>query len=107
LAAIDEGEIRDLHLDVHRKQPRDELVEVAPVLLAPLHQTLHPARMRKEAEKRGRDPNQWFNNVELVTAEKIGMETTTYVRNVYKYYVAYKLALDVQEAQRKARATVK
>lgn len=65
------------------------------------------ARMRKEAEKRGLDPNQWFNNVELVTAEKIGMEPTTYVRNIYKYYVAYKLALDVLEAQQKARATVK
>jgi membrane-bound lytic murein transglycosylase MltF len=65
------------------------------------------ARMRREAEKRGLDDNQWFNNVELLTAEKIGMETTTYVRNIYKYYVAYKLAIDVQEAQQKARATVK
>jgi membrane-bound lytic murein transglycosylase MltF len=61
------------------------------------------ARMRKEAEKRGLDPNKWFNNVELVTAEKIGMETTTYVRNIYKYYVAYKLMLDVEEARKKAR----
>jgi len=26
--------------------------------------------------------------VEVVTAEKIGIETTTYVRNIYKYYVA-------------------
>jgi membrane-bound lytic murein transglycosylase MltF len=60
------------------------------------------ARMRKEAAKRGLDPDQWFNNVELVTAEKIGSETTTYVRNIYKYYVAYKLMLDVEEAQRKA-----
>jgi membrane-bound lytic murein transglycosylase MltF len=61
------------------------------------------ARMRKEAAKRGLDDNRWFNNVELVTAEKIGMETTTYVRNIYKYYVAYKLMLDVEEARRKAR----
>ena len=61
------------------------------------------ARMRKEAEKRGLDPDKWFNNVELVTAEKIGIETTTYVRNIYKYYVAYKLMLDVEEAQKKAR----
>jgi membrane-bound lytic murein transglycosylase MltF len=61
------------------------------------------ARMRKEAEKRGLDPNKWFNNVELVTAEKIGMETTTYVRNIYKYYVAYKLMLDVEQARKKAR----
>jgi membrane-bound lytic murein transglycosylase MltF len=65
------------------------------------------ARMRKEAEKRNLDPNQWFNNVELVTAQKIGIETTTYVRNIYKYYAAYKLSLDAQEAQEKARAAVK
>lgn len=65
------------------------------------------ARMRKEAGKRGLNPNLWFNNVELVTAEKIGIETTTYVRNIYKYYVAYRLLLDVQQAQEKARASVK
>ena len=62
--------------------------------------------MRKEAAKRGLDPDKWFNNVELVVAEKIGMETTTYVRNIFKYYVAYKLTLDAQEAQRKARERV-
>ncbi len=64
-------------------------------------------RMRSEAEKRGLDSDVWFNNVELLTAEKIGIETTTYVRNIYKYYVAYKLLLDVREAQEKAKATVK
>ncbi|HET7096324.1 MAG TPA: transporter substrate-binding domain-containing protein [Casimicrobiaceae bacterium] len=64
-------------------------------------------RMRAEAEKRGLDPDLWFNNVELVTAEKIGIETTTYVRNIYKYYVAYKLLLEVKEAQEKAKAAVK
>src|SRR5262245_10730098 len=64
------------------------------------------ARMRKEAEKRGLDPDKWFNNVELVTAEKIGMETTTYVRNIYKYYAAYRLTLEAQDAQRKARESV-
>ena len=63
-------------------------------------------RMRKEARKRGLNPNAWFNNVELVTAEKIGMETTTYVRNIYKYYVAYRLLLDVQQAQEQARGKV-
>jgi membrane-bound lytic murein transglycosylase MltF len=64
------------------------------------------SRMRKEATKRGLDPDIWFNNVELVTAEKIGMETTTYVRNIFKYYVSYRLLLDVQEAQEKARSAV-
>jgi len=64
------------------------------------------SKMRKEAEKQGLDPNKWFNNVEIVTAQKIGMETTTYVRNIYKYYVAYKLLLEAQEVQRKAREQV-
>jgi membrane-bound lytic murein transglycosylase MltF len=64
------------------------------------------SRMRKEAEKRGLDPDKWFDNVEIVTAEKIGMETTTYVRNIYKYYAAYRLTLEAEEAARKAREAV-
>jgi membrane-bound lytic murein transglycosylase MltF len=65
------------------------------------------ARMRAEAAKRGFDPNKWFNNVEVVTAEKIGMETTTYVRNIYKYYVSYRLMTEAHDAVQKARGTVK
>jgi len=64
------------------------------------------SKMRKEAEKRGLEPDLWFNNVEIVTARKIGLETTTYVRNIYKYYVAYRLQLDAMEATRKAREQV-
>jgi len=64
------------------------------------------SKMRKEAEKRGLDQDKWFNNVEVITAERIGMETTTYVRNIYKYYVAYKLTMEAQEAQRGARDSV-
>jgi membrane-bound lytic murein transglycosylase MltF len=64
------------------------------------------AKMRKEAEKRGLDPNRWFNNVELVTAEKIGIETTTYVRNIYKYYTSYKLTLEAAQEREKAREQV-
>ena len=63
--------------------------------------------MRKQAAKRGLNPNKWFNNVEIVTAGKIGIETTTYVRNIYKYFVAYKLMVDLEEAQKKAREVVK
>jgi membrane-bound lytic murein transglycosylase MltF len=65
------------------------------------------ARIRKEAAKRGFDPQKWFNNVEVVTAAKIGIETTTYVRNIYKYYIAYKLMLDVEEMKKKALEGVK
>jgi len=64
------------------------------------------SKMRKEAEKRGLDPNKWFNHVERVVAERIGTETTTYVRNIYKYYVAYKLTVEAQESTRKARETL-
>jgi membrane-bound lytic murein transglycosylase MltF len=64
------------------------------------------SQMRKEAQKRGLDPDKWFNNVEIVTAEKVGIETTTYVRNIYKYYSAYKLMLDVRDEQQKAREQV-
>jgi membrane-bound lytic murein transglycosylase MltF len=61
------------------------------------------SKMRKLAEERGLDPSKWFNNVEVVTAERIGIETTTYVRNIYKYYAAYRLMLEVMAKQRKAR----
>jgi membrane-bound lytic murein transglycosylase MltF len=64
------------------------------------------SRMRGEAAKSGLDPDKWFDSVEIVVARRIGVETTTYVRNIYKYYVAYKLALDAQEAARKAREQV-
>jgi len=63
-------------------------------------------KMRAAAAERGLDDNKWFNNVELVTAEKIGIETTTYVRNIYKYFVAYRLMTDVEQMQRKAREGV-
>jgi membrane-bound lytic murein transglycosylase MltF len=61
------------------------------------------ARMRREAAARGLNPDKWFNNVEIVTAEKIGIETTTYVRNIYKYYVAYRLLTQADESRRRAR----
>jgi len=61
------------------------------------------ARMRKEASKAGLDPDQWFNNVEIVTARRIGAETTTYVRNIYKYYAAYKLLEEARAEARRAR----
>ena len=52
------------------------------------------AGRRKKASAKGLDPNIWFANVELVAAQDIGQETVTYVSNIYKYYVSYKLALE-------------
>jgi membrane-bound lytic murein transglycosylase MltF len=61
-------------------------------------------QLRAEAKKRGLDENVWFNNVEQVVSERVGRETVTYVANIYKYYVAYRLAVDEMEARRKARS---
>lgn len=49
-------------------------------------------KMRKRAAAMGLDPNIWFNNVEHAAAAIIGRETTQYVSNIYKYYLAYVLA---------------
>ncbi|HET6348246.1 MAG TPA: transglycosylase SLT domain-containing protein, partial [Candidatus Krumholzibacteria bacterium] len=61
------------------------------------------AKMRRIATERGLDPDVWFDNVENVVSEKIGRETTTYVRNILKYYVSYKLTLERQKEQQEAR----
>ncbi len=50
------------------------------------------AKVRKRAQEQGLDPNVWFNNVELMAARHISRETVQYVSNVFKYYIAYKLA---------------
>ena len=62
------------------------------------------ARLRKQAAAQGLDPNKWFNNVEVVVAEDVGRETVQYVSNIFKYYVAYKLALDRAKQREAAKA---
>jgi membrane-bound lytic murein transglycosylase MltF len=62
-----------------------------------------PARvrqLRQEAARRGLNPNVWFNNVEIVAADKIGAETVNYVSNIYKYYIAYTLVLEDMQRQK-------
>jgi len=64
-------------------------------------------RLREAAARRGLDPDVWFNNVELMAAEQIGPETVSYVANIYKYYIAYTLALhaaEEREAERRRAA---
>jgi membrane-bound lytic murein transglycosylase MltF len=65
------------------------------------------AKLRREAEKMGLDPNVWFHNVEYVAAKRIGQETVTYVSNIYKYYVAYRLIMDSQQAREQAMQELK
>jgi membrane-bound lytic murein transglycosylase MltF len=66
-------------------------------------------RLRREAQAEKLDPNVWFNNVERVAAARIGQEPVQYVRNIYKYYVDYKL-IEAADAAKKAaivKATTK
>ncbi len=68
-----------------------------------------PARirqLRKEAAKRGLDPNLWFGNVEQIASERIGRETVTYVSNIYKYYIAYKLISEERARRETAKQAV-
>jgi len=64
------------------------------------------SRLRIETEKRGLNPNVWFGNVEGVTSERIGRETVTYVSNIYKYYVAYRLMTEQRQQREAAKAEV-
>ncbi len=111
------GDIRQIEANVHagvkymrfmmdeyfKDEPMDDLNKG---LMAFASYNAGPNRIRQlrvETKKRGLDPNVWFNNVEQVVSEKIGRETVTYVSNIYKYYVAYRLAMDEMLARQKAK----
>ena len=82
--------------------PGNEMDRVNKGLMAFAAYNAGPGRirsLRQETEKRGLNPNVWFNNVERVVAEKVGRETVTYVSNIYKYYVAYTLTVDGAEGE--------
>jgi membrane-bound lytic murein transglycosylase MltF len=64
------------------------------------------AGLRKEAKKNGLNENVWFDNVERVAAHRIGQETVRYVRNIYKYYIGYKLLLESQQRDAAAKAQI-
>ena len=53
------------------------------------------AKARARAKKMGLDANRWFGHVEIAAARTISREPVVYVRNVYKYYVAYGRIADI------------
>jgi membrane-bound lytic murein transglycosylase MltF len=64
------------------------------------------ARMRQKAGEQGRDPNRWFGQVEVIVARELGAEPVRYVRNILKYYVAYRQMLIHQRARESAKGQV-
>jgi membrane-bound lytic murein transglycosylase MltF len=52
------------------------------------------------------NPNVWFGNVERIASERIGRETVTYVSNIYKYYVAYRLISEENNRRNAAKTAL-
>ncbi|RJF86068.1 transporter substrate-binding domain-containing protein [Sphingomonas cavernae] len=114
------GDIRQLEPNIHAgvkymRFMRDRYYEGQP--MTPINKGLFtfasynagPGRIQKlrnEAAQRGLDPNVWFGNVERIASERIGRETVTYVGNIYKYYIAYKLIAEERERRAAARAKI-
>ena len=69
--------------------------------------------MRKDSPKlkqeinafvKGLNPNAWFRNVEVIAAREIGRETVQFVSDIYKYYVAYRLIVEVMKSKSETKA---
>ncbi len=60
------------------------------------------ARLRATAESRGFDPDRWFDNVELIVAREVGLEPVTYVANIVRSFVAFRLGDEHLRERRRA-----
>ena len=114
------GDIRQVDANIHagvkymrfmmdqyfKDEPMDDLNKM---LMTFASYNAGPGRLRqlrRETEQRGLNPNLWFNNVERVASERIGRETVTYVSNIYKYYITYRLVSDQKSRRDAAKAEV-
>lgn len=74
-----------------------DLTELDRVLFSFAAYNAGPANIRKARRQAARmklDPDIWFDNVEIAAARTISREPVVYVRNIFKYYVAYKLLVE-------------
>jgi len=102
--------IKYMHFMINQYYEKEPMTRLDKALFAFASYNSGPGRvrqLRQEAAKRGLDPNVWFQNVEYVAAEKIGQETVTYVSNIYKYYIAYRLVLESQASTKEAVEKIK
>ncbi len=114
------GDIRQIESNIHagvkyirfmmdqyfKDEPMDNLNKALMTFAAYNAGPARVRQLRREAKERGLDPNVWFGNVERVASERIGRETVTYVSNIYKYYIAYRLVAAQEERRKAAKAQV-
>ena len=114
-SAMEVGDIKELENNVHAgsKYLRKiidhyfndpEISETNKILFAFAAYNAGPTRiqkLRRKTEKYGLDPNVWFGNVEHTVARYVGRETVSYVANISKYFIAYRL-IEEQAAVRDA-----
>ena len=99
--------LRAMVNEYYAKEPMDDLNKG---LFAFAAYNAGPGRigqLRRLTAQRGLDPNVWFNNVELLAAEKIGRETVTYVSNIYKYYLAYQMIAEEQSERLETKKAIR
>lgn len=97
--------VKYMDLLLRKYFPKEEFDEQNRALFAFASYNAGPgriSRLRKEAEKAGLDPNKWFDNVEVIVSRRVGIEPVLYVRNIYKYFVAYQLDHEGEVRRRKA-----
>jgi len=103
------ADITKLENNIHDRYFSDESIEpLERILLTFAAYNAGPAkiaRLRKEAEKLGLDPNVWFKNVEVVAAKRIGRETVQYVSSIYKYYTAYRMVMQSEGVKNSLKPT--
>ena len=109
--AMNVGDIRQLEPNIHAgvkytrqlmddylgKEPLDELNKFLFTLASYNAGPGRIRQLRREAPRLGLDPNIWLDNVEEVASARIGSETVSYVGNIFKYYVAYRLVTEEEE----------
>ncbi len=91
----------------YKDEPMDDLNKM---LMTFASYNCGPGRMkslRAEAEKNGLNKNVWFGNVERIAAARVGQETVTYVSNIFKYYIAYKLSLEITQKRKESEEELK
>ena len=102
--------VKYIRFMVDRYYADEPMTDVNKALFAFASYNAGPARvrqLRKEAAAKGLDPNVWFHNVDTIAAARIGAETVTYVSNIYKYYIAYRLLSEDAEERQKAKDSLR